>query len=223
MKKPADAVYVRDQILATVAAARASPVPAQRLADAKSFDRYAFARTLDSTERIAQVISGFAPYRRSYDTVNTYYRTLTASPAGRRPGSRAQVLHRSGLIVTTLSKEPLPPAIEKAPALDRRLRPAVAVTSAEPAAAVTPPACRQSRAASGDVRLIEQKSVLPQLDVKLLFTVGSAHDPAGKEGLAALTAAMIADAGSRSMTIDQIDADAVSDGRLVRRTQPTRK
>ena len=35
---------------------------------------------------------------------------------------------------------------------------------------------------------------------------GSAHDPAGKEGLAALTAAMIADAGSRAMTIDQIDA-----------------
>ena len=71
---------------------------------------------------------------------------------------------------------------------------------------------------SGDLRLIEQKSVLPQLDVKLLFTVGSAHDPAGKEGLAALTAAMIADAGSRSMTIDQIEAIAVPDGRLVHRT-----
>jgi zinc protease len=35
--------------------------------------------------------------------------------------------------------------------------------------------------------------VLPQLNVKLLFTAGSAHDPAGKEGLAALTAAMIAE------------------------------
>jgi len=50
-----------------------------------------------------------------------------------------------------------------------------------------------------------QKSVLPQLNIKLLFTVGSAHDPAGKEGLAALTAAMIAKAGSRAMTIEQID------------------
>jgi zinc protease len=35
--------------------------------------------------------------------------------------------------------------------------------------------------------------------------VGSAHDPAGKEGLAALTASMIARAGSRSLAIDQID------------------
>ena len=40
VKKPADAVYVRDQILATIAAARNAPVPAQRLAEAKSFNRY---------------------------------------------------------------------------------------------------------------------------------------------------------------------------------------
>ena len=54
--------------------------------------------------------------------------------------------------------------------------------------------------------MVQQKSVLPQLNVKLLFAAGSAHDPAGKEGLAALTAAMIADAGSRTATIDQIEA-----------------
>ena len=54
-------------------------------------------------------------------------------------------------------------------------------------------------------RVVLQKSVLPQLDVKLLFTAGSAHDPAGKEGLAALAAAMIADAGSKQMRIDEIN------------------
>src|SRR5439155_5656516 len=37
VKNAADAVYVRDEILATVAAARASLVPEARLADAKSF------------------------------------------------------------------------------------------------------------------------------------------------------------------------------------------
>jgi zinc protease len=42
--------------------------------------------------------------------------------------------------------------------------------------------------------------------VKLLFAVGSAHDPVGKEGLAALAAAMIANAGSAAMTIEQIDS-----------------
>jgi zinc protease len=54
------------------------------------------------------------------------------------------------------------------------------------------------------VPTIVQKSVLPQLDVKLLFTVGSAQDPPGKEGLAALTAAVVADGGSRALRIDEI-------------------
>jgi zinc protease len=40
--------------------------------------------------------------------------------------------------------------------------------------------------------------------VKLLFTVGSADDPPGKEGLSALAAAMIAEAGSKELRIDEI-------------------
>jgi zinc protease len=47
---------------------------------------------------------------------------------------------------------------------------------------------------------------LPQLTVKLLFTIGSAQDPAGKEGLAALTAEMMTEAGSKALTIEQIQA-----------------
>ncbi len=205
VKKAADTLYVRDQILATVAAARNAPVPVQRLADATSFDRYAFARTLDSTERIAQVISGFAPYRRSYDTANAFYRTLNSLSPEDVQGAARKYFTDQGMIVTTLSKEPMPPAIDKALALTS-IAPAVAVTSAGPAPSAAPPSLPTTPSGSGDLRLIEQKSVLPQLDVKLLFTVGSSQDPAGKEGLAALTAAMIADAGSRSMTIDQIEA-----------------
>jgi zinc protease len=59
---------------------------------------------------------------------------------------------------------------------------------------------------AADVPTIVQKSPLPQITFKLLFNVGSAHDPAGKEGLAELTAAMLTRAGSTRMTIDQIDA-----------------
>ena len=49
-----------------------------------------------------------------------------------------------------------------------------------------------------------QASPLPRIEVKLLFTAGSAHDPKGKEGLAALTARMIAEAGSKDRRIDEI-------------------
>ena len=44
----------------------------------------------------------------------------------------------------------------------------------------------------------------PLVSFRLLFNVGSAADPRGKEGLAALTASMIADGGSRSMSYEQI-------------------
>ena len=44
----------------------------------------------------------------------------------------------------------------------------------------------------------------PLVSFRLLFNVGSASDPKGKEGVAALTASMISDGGSRSMSYDQI-------------------
>ena len=205
VKNPADAVYVRDQILATVAAARAATVPAQPLADAKSFNRYAFARTLDSTERIASVISGFASYGRSYGTVNAYYRTLDALSPEDLQGAARKYFTDAGMIVTTLAKDPLPAGIERAPSV-ASITPATAFVASAAAAPVTAVPLPARTGGTANLRLIQQKSVLPQLDVKLLFTAGSALDPAGKEGLAALTAAMIADAGSRALTIDQIEA-----------------
>jgi zinc protease len=203
VKNPADTLYVRDQILATIADAQAHLVQAERLADAKSFNKYAFARSLDSTERIAGVVSGYAPYRRSYGTVNHYFRTLdTLTPADLQAAAKKYFVHDS-LIVTTLSKDPLPAGIDKltAPVAAPAQAP---VPPAKPS--VTPLQVAADAGAGARIPLIAQKSPLPQLNVKLLFTVGSAHDPAGKEGLAALTASMIAEAGSKAMTIDQIRA-----------------
>ncbi len=44
----------------------------------------------------------------------------------------------------------------------------------------------------------------PLVSFRLLFNVGSASDPKGKEGIAALTASMIADGGSRALSYEQI-------------------
>jgi zinc protease len=205
VKNPADAVYVRDQILATIAAARSSAVPAARLADAKSYNRYAFARTLDSTERIATVVARYASYRRTYETVNAYFRTLDSlTPADLQAAAR-KYFTDAGMIVTTLSKDPLPPGMQQAPALGS-ITPAVAWTPTAGPAGAPAVSAPPARDADPGIRLVQQKSVLPQLNLKMLFGTGSAHDPAGKEGLAALTAAMITEAGSRAMTIDQIEA-----------------
>jgi zinc protease len=49
-----------------------------------------------------------------------------------------------------------------------------------------------------------QPSRSPLVTFRLLFMTGAASDPKGKEGVAALTAAMLAEGGSRSMSYDQI-------------------
>ena len=76
---------MRDEILETFAQ-RAGVAAAGRSAstDAKSNARYAFARTLDNTERDRRAtLARFVRYRRSYDTLNNYYRTLRLADARR--------------------------------------------------------------------------------------------------------------------------------------------
>lgn len=201
VKKAADTVYVRDQILSTIAEARASTVSDARVAEAKSSSRYAFARTLDSTERIAAVLSRYVVYRRSFVTVNNFYRSLDSITPADIQATARKYFTDNGLVVTTLGKDPLPSTIASLPRLD-----AVPFTrrdANDPAPPVVPPL--PTSGAGGSITTVLQKSVIPQLDVKLLFTAGSANDPVGKEGLAALTASMITQAGSRAMTIEQIE------------------
>ncbi len=182
VKQAEDAVYVRDQILRSFAATTAAPVDARRLADFKANARYGFTRGLDSTDRIAGVLARFVRFERSFDTLNQLFRVYESlTPADLQAAARKYVTD-AGLVVTTLSKGPLPDAVRSQPALASLL----------PARA------------SGDVRRLSVKSAVPQLNVKLLFQAGSAYDPPGKQGLAALSASMVAEAGSKALKIDEI-------------------
>jgi zinc protease len=186
VKNPADSVTVRDEILRTLAKAREQELPADRVNAAKSNARYAFVRSLDNTEAIADTLATFVHFNRSFDTVNAYYRQLAAlTPKDLRDVARKYV-NDAGLVVTTLAKDPLPAPIATIPALQ-------SMTSAA-----------SGDASAADLRLVTQKSLLPQVEVKLLFNVGSTSDPAGKEGLSQLAAAMITDAGSKDMRTDEI-------------------
>jgi zinc protease len=185
VKKPEDAVAVRDAILATYASLRADVLPARRVDDAKSNARYSLIRGLDNTERIADLLAQFVRYDRSYGTLNQYYAVYDTLTPGDLQAAARRYFVDPGLVVTSLARDPLPAGIARAPALDSFV-------------ASTPDATAPA------VKVIQVRSSLPQVRVKLLFRAGSAHDPAGKEGLAALAAEMIADAGSREMRIDEI-------------------
>jgi len=78
---------------------------------------------------------------------------------------------------------------------------AAAVALAVTAFAAGSPAT--SRDPGGFTTLLKQTKD-PLVSFRILFNVGAAADPAGKEGLAALTASMISDAGSRAMKYEEI-------------------
>ncbi len=56
------------------------------------------------------------------------------------------------------------------------------------------------------INSVLQPNRSPLVTFRILFMTGSASDPEGKEGVAAMTAAMLAGGGSRSMTYEQIVA-----------------
>lgn len=184
LKDAKDIRYVRDQILRTVATARATPVDARLLADTKSNYRYGFAAQLDNTDAIASRLARFVRYDRSYSTLNNVFRQVAAVTPEDIAAAAEKYFTDNRLVVTTLATEELPTAVSQIPAL----------ASFAPTAQATLP----------DSRFIIQQTALPQLRIKLLFDVGSAHDPAGKEGLAALAASMITEAGSKLMRIDEV-------------------
>jgi zinc protease len=182
VKKGEDALYVRDAILKTVARLRDDPVTEQALADAKSAQKYGLIRSLDNTEKIASTLASYVHFERSYDTLNRYYRVLDSlTPADLQAAARKYLIDDS-MVVTTLAHEALPAGVAKLPKL----------------------ADFAPKASNARFDVLVQKSALPQINFKLLFTAGSAHDPKGKEGLAALTAAMVASAGSSERQIDEV-------------------
>jgi zinc protease len=183
LKKPEDALYVRDAIVAELARVRVAPPTQQRLDDAKSNARYALLRSLDNTESIAALLARYVRFRRSFDTLNNVYRVYDSlTPADLLAAAQTYLTDRR-LVQTTLATGRLDAALATIPSL-MPLSPA---------------------GATPHLSSVVQRSPVPQLNVKMLFKAGSAHDPQGKEGLARLTASMIADAGSRSMRIDEIE------------------
>jgi len=183
LKNEADAPMVRDRILGTAARVRHDPPAGRRLNDAIANARYAFARSLDNTETIAETLARFVRYHRSYDTVNELYRTLSRVSAADVRTAAESLFRDSALVVTTLSHGELHGAIAAPPALES-LAPSEAFGTRRPT--------------------IIQRSSLPQLTVKIAFEAGSAYDPPGRRGLAAMTASMLADASSSERSLDEI-------------------
>ncbi len=183
VKKLGDLASVRNSVIEVLAAARDVPVTPERLEEAKSHARYSFVRTLDNSESIAATLARYVRHRRSYETLNALFRVYDSlTPADLQAAAR-RFIQDDNLVVTTLTHEHL--------GEDLGARPSLASFAARPAASPPP--------------ILVQASESPLLRFKFVFNGGSAYDPRGKEGLASLAAAMVADAGSATHRIDEIN------------------
>jgi zinc protease len=186
VKDPKDVAYVRDQIQAAFAELRSSEPDAKRFADIKSHQRYSFAHRLDSSEAIAAALARAVSRSRDPETINrrfALYERLTAADARALAG---RYFVDRGMVVVSLAHEKLDdPAMELGSVDDK----------------VVVPATRGDDAAFATVL---QPSSSPLVNLRLAFKTGAAADPSGKEGLAHLTAAMLAEAGSQARTYDEI-------------------
>ncbi|MBL8151683.1 MAG: insulinase family protein, partial [Blastocatellia bacterium] len=186
LKKLEDATYVRDAIMETLAKMRAEQVSPERLVEAKSNARYGFLRTLDNTESIASVLATYVRYHRSYDTINNIYKVYDSLTPTDLQQAAKKYIYDENLVITTLSQQAMPEEV-------KAFKPLSAYEKSS------------SSNSSSSLQFVVQKTPLPQINMKFLFNVGSAYDPVGKEGLAALSASMIANAGSKDLRIDEIN------------------
>ncbi len=186
VKKPEDLAYVRDLILDTCAAARALPFSNAKLQDAKNEARLAFARRLDSTESIAGLIAGLTSYGRDPEAVNK----LAALRDSVSTGDLARIAKATFLdnnrVITTLVHGDFPVSLDR-PFEGVEVRATKLVEL--PALAV----------------MEEPNPASPLTTMRVTFRVGSIHDPAGKEGLARLTASMIADASTKNRGLAELE------------------
>jgi len=180
LKRLEDAVYVRDAIAETVVKATVETIPSRRLEDAKSNARYGLVRTFDNSESIAATLARFVRFERRYDTLNELFDVYASCTPEDLLSAAQRYFTRGNLVVATLSHAEMPAEMAGAPQLARPGRPAA------------------------PTKEIVLQTPSPLVRFKLLFATGSADDPEGKYGLAALTASMMTEAGSTEMPFDEI-------------------
>jgi zinc protease len=184
VKNLQDLAYVRDAILDACARALAVPFSSAKLEEAKTEDRLNLARALESTERVAGAVARYASFERDPEAlVKVIALGDTVGTGDLTRMAKATFMDRNR-VVATLSYGALPDSAKA------------------DFAGVEARATKLAQLPS--LPLLEEPSASPLLNFRAIFRTGSVDDPAEKEGLAALAAAMLQDAGTRSRTFAEV-------------------
>ena len=215
VKDPADLGQVRDQIQREMARLRAVPFDAARLRAVQSNLRYGFAMSLDDAESAAAaLVDDLAAVGRwqAVDERYAAYARLTAADVQR---AAQTYFTDERMVITTLAHGDITDEAKAAGTVDGHVAEAAAVrpdvgnaasldTESSAQIAPLPRPERAMPTTRIPFRVVTLPSENPVAHVKYLFMTGAAQDPPGKEGLAQLTALMVADGGSEEMTYGEI-------------------
>ncbi|MGI9247804.1 MAG: insulinase family protein, partial [Woeseiaceae bacterium] len=202
------AADVRDSIAATLVEARTQLVPAGKVEETKSRLRYGFTSRLDNSSGIAEMLAGFVHFSLTPETVNEVYATYDSLTASDLRDAANRYFIDSQRVTFTLSNDESVGGVDGMVSVDAMVD--AAGMSGDPGeSAVAEPVDELVVAKVDDATpvsfIANPSATSPLVDVAFIVRTGAGFDPDGKEGLAALTAAMISDGGSRAMTIEEIN------------------
>ncbi|TAJ19220.1 MAG: insulinase family protein [Planctomycetota bacterium] len=187
VKQLEDARAVEEEIWGAVEALRTQPVDVARLDAARSRARFGFLSNLSTPSDVCERMARLIAITGDFDSVERQFATLAEiTPADVQAAASAYLTEARSTVATLYAQGSAENLV---------------ATLAQP---------RAARAATAASAKLAAKPVLlpvasdPNVAFRLWFKVGSQNDPIGKEGLAALTAAMLTEGGTRASSYDEI-------------------
>ena len=202
------ATSVRDAINATLVEARTQLVASQKVQETKSRLRYGFTAQLDNSGGIGSILASYVQFFRTPETINEVYKTYDSLTAEEiRQAANLYFVDASQVTFTLSSDESIPgidgmTSVDELVAATGMAEASVATVEEKDAIDLAVPEVADATPVSF---IAKPSASSPLVDVAFLVHAGAGFDPAGKKGLATLTAAMLTDGGSEAMTIEQIN------------------
>jgi zinc protease len=169
---------VKNSFIDGITKARTNLVENSRLDDLKSQARYGFATSMDNSETIAGSLARYVQRDRDPELINRQFETLKKVTPQDLLNVANKYLVDAGRVVVTLSQAEDVAGMDTAFSLDQNTN-----------------AANQPVIAAFKVKDLRNKS--PIIDINLLFNTGPAFENTEKNGVAALTAAMLTEGGSK--------------------------
>ena len=184
-----DLATVRDAINRTYVQARTELVSTDKLDNLKSNLRYSFVNGLDSSESIASTLASYMHFDRDPETINHLYNSFNNISAEDIQRIANKYFIDENRTTVTLS------ALDKVANFEQEVNLNGAVAKIE---------LKKAQPSTPKFSVLDKTNDSPLIDVNFLFYTGAAADPAGKKGVAALTARMLTQGGSETRTYKEI-------------------